>query len=186
MTADALQVLEDVHRELLHLFDRVRSPDEDRPAVLKTIMETWSGHTAVEQQILVPLLHNHVEGGAALAAALEADHHAVERILTRLERRKANSPDVVDLATELLDLTERHVTQANDGVLPALRQSLTGDQLAHLGTELVEDRAVGQHRHDAKPDTGPIAQVLRKASGMIDHLRDHVDDVTSPAHDAAP
>jgi hypothetical protein len=183
MTADALQVLEDVHRELLHLFDRVRSPEEDRPAVLKIIMQTWSAHTAVERQILVPLLHNHVEGGAGLAAGLDADHHSVERILTRLERRKANSPDVVDLVTELLDLTGRHVSQADGQLLPALRQSLTEDQLVRLGTELAQDRSLGEHRHDAAPDTGPVAQVLRKASAMIDHLRDHVDDVAEPAHD---
>jgi hypothetical protein len=174
---DALEVLDTEHKQLLGLFDRVTSPDEDRALALKQLMQAWASHVAIEAQILIPLLHGHVTDGNVIAQRLGRDHHGVEQILTRLERRKINSPDVPGMVTALLDLTTRHVSDAEGSLFQALRQSLTADQLTKLGIELTSDRCLREHRHGSAPDSGPVAQLLRKAAERVDHHRDHVEDV---------
>ncbi len=110
---DAVAVLEKDHSTVQDLFSRVSRQDEDRPAVLKELLRTLSAHVAAEKQLLVPVLRQHGDEGKALADELGDDHHAIEKLVVLVERRKVNSPDVPDLVTELLDITDRHIAHAN-------------------------------------------------------------------------
>lgn len=178
MPGNAIEVLSNEHRELQSLFERVSSPDEDRPAVLKALMQALASHVAVEKQLLAPVLRDRVEGGEELAGHLTEEHDEVERILTLLERRKVNSPDVPGMVTELLDANEAHVTEADNRVFPALRAALSGDELEELGTRIESDeRQMLTHSHPSLPDSGPIAGVTRKAAEIVDRIRDRSADV---------
>ncbi|MHB1536000.1 MAG: hemerythrin domain-containing protein [Acidimicrobiales bacterium] len=178
MADNAIEVLEREHRDLQELFSRVSSPDEDRPEVLKHLMQAIADHQEMERQLLVPVLKERVEGGDPIAEQLGHEHGRVEHILTLLERRKVNSPDVPDLVTELLDISERHTANADGTVFPALRSSLSEDELDELGQVMASDeRRRLTHPHPVLPDSGPVAAVTRKAAEMFDRVRDHSADI---------
>jgi Hemerythrin HHE cation binding domain len=175
---DAVEVLEGEHDRLQELFARVSSPDEDRPAVLKELMQTLANHLDLEKQLLFPALKDVVDDGSVMADRLSVEHGRAEHILTLLERRKVNSPDVPELVTELLDITDDHVAFSAMWVFPALRQALTPAQLEDLGARMVSgDRRLLTHSHPLLPDSGPISAVTRKVAEVVDRVRDHSTDI---------
>jgi hypothetical protein len=95
----AVEVLGAEHDQIQALFARVSSPDEDRPAVLKKLLQALANHMAMEKQVLIPVLRDQIKGGAALAERMTDEHDRVEHTLTLLERRKVNSADVPALVT---------------------------------------------------------------------------------------
>ena len=177
MTENAIEVIVDEHSELQTLFERVSSPDEDRPAVLKQLVLTLSAHVSMEKQLLVPALKRRINDGADLAEQLTKYHDEVERVLVLLDRRKVNSPDVPDLVTELLHLTEGHVANAEAALIPALQAGLTSEELTDLGAAMVSDeRQLLTHPHPHLPDSGPIAKASRWAASLVDRGRDRSAD----------
>jgi hypothetical protein len=75
-----------------------------------------------------------------------------------------------ELVTQLLDLTTDHVARAEAAMFPALRTSLSAEQLERLGEQIETGQQIAHHRYDATPDEGEVAQVLRKLSEAVRHL----------------
>jgi hypothetical protein len=172
------EVLTEQHQELQELFQRVSQPDEDRRAVLKTIVLTLAAHVAMEKEVLVPAVKEHVDDSDTLVSRLEADHDQIEHILTLLERRKVNSPDVPDMVTELLDVTDRHVREADSHLIPALNKAFDEVAMEELGETMESDeRHHLTHPHPMLPDSGPLAGVTRKVAAVVDKIRDNSDDI---------
>ncbi len=178
MGRDAVEVLSDEHDSLRDLFTRVSGVDEDRPAVLQELLKTLSMHVAVEKKMVVPVVKERVGDGDAQAGRLTDYHDQVERIHVLLDRRKVNSPDVPDLVTQLLDLTDAHIDEADATLLPALREALSAEELSELGTAMSsDDRDLLTHPHPLLPDTGPLAKVGRWAASVVDRGRDRSTDI---------
>jgi iron-sulfur cluster repair protein YtfE (RIC family) len=174
----ALAFLGQEHDSLTALFERVSSPDEDRRAVLKTLIQQLASHVALEKQMLVPLLAERVPDCGQPCEDLTDMHDHVERLLTLIERRKFNSPDVPAMVTELLDLTEAHVVQANQVIFPLLQRHLRPDELEEVGRRMASDeRQMLTHAHPIVPDAGPVAAVMRKGAQIVDRVRDRTDDI---------
>jgi iron-sulfur cluster repair protein YtfE (RIC family) len=83
---DAVEVLQGEHRELQSLFSRVSSPDENRPEILKELMQLIAVHLDLERQMLLPVIRDRVEDGAAIADRLRDEHKRIEKVLTDLMR----------------------------------------------------------------------------------------------------
>lgn len=178
MDDNAVELLRGEHTSLEGLFARVSSPDEDRPAVLQELMRTLAAHLSVEKQMLLPVLRDQVGDGDSLASDLDAGHGRAEHILTMLERRKTNSPDVPELVTELMDLTTAHIAAAEERVFPALERFLGAEELTELGRRMAsEERLELTHAHPGLPDSGPLTGVTHKVAQVIDHLRDRSTDI---------
>ena len=178
MDDDVVAVLGKDHSTVQDLFCRVSGRDEDRPAVLEELLRTLSAHVAAEKQLLVPVLRRHGDEGKALADELGDDHQAIEKLVVRVERRKVNSPDVPDLVTELLDITDRHIAHANERLFGFLRERVDPTELADLGQALRSDEVqLHSHPHPHLPDTGPLAVVSRKAAALFDRGRDSTADL---------
>lgn len=177
MSEDAVAVLQAEHDTMKDLFDRVSRPDVDRKEVLEQLMQTIALHVSVEKQMLIPVLHDDVRDGPAMAERVRDYHDHVEKLLTRMERRKFNSPDIADLVNELLTISQRHIAEADTTVIPGLRDALTADQLAELGKRMVSDeRHMLTHAHPVMPDNGPIADLTAKVAEFIDGRRDRSHD----------
>jgi hemerythrin-like domain-containing protein len=175
---DAIEVLEDEHDALQTLFARVSGVDEDRHEILKRLIQTLSVHVTLEKQFLVPVVKEHAADGTTLADHLSDYHDKTGRIMTLLDRRKVNSPDVPDLVTELLELTKGHISEANTVLFPALYEALSADDLTALGTTMLSDeRQILTHPHPHLPDTGPVATVSRWAASLVDRGRDNSTDI---------
>jgi hemerythrin-like domain-containing protein len=169
----AIDVLTDEHEQLVQLFERVSSPDEDRRKVLADLMQHLATHVAGEKQLLIPVLHDAVAGSTNMCDDLKGMHDRVEHLLTLLARRKFNSPDVPDMVNELLDLTDNHIAQAKTTIFPALREALSAQELDQLGARLTSDeRHMLTHAHPVVPDAGPVAEVMRKGAELVDKVRD--------------
>jgi hemerythrin-like domain-containing protein len=175
---DAVELLRKEHRQLQSLFSRVSSPDEDRPEILKDLMELIALHLDLEKQMLLPIIRERVEDGDAIADRLRDEHQRIEKILTTLDRRKVNSPDVPDLVTEMLHFNGRHVAEAEAVVLPGLRSALSAQELEDLGQRMTSDeRRALTHPHPALPDSGPLSTATRKVAEVVDRIRDHSTDI---------
>jgi hemerythrin-like domain-containing protein len=176
-SADAVQVLSGEHAELHAMFARVVSRDEDRPAVLTHLMHLLANHLDMEKQMLSSVVKDRLDHGDEIATQLADDHHRMERILTSLERRKVNSPDVPDLVTDLMDLTESHIRQAETTIFPGLRHALSAAEINELGTAMLSDeRRHLTHSHPMLPDSGPLASVTHKIAEIVDRVRDNSSD----------
>ena len=181
MEQDAITVLSEDHAAVQALFTRVRQPDEDRPAILGQLLRSLSAHLAAEKQLVVPVLSEHSDEGKTLGNQLGDDHDAIEKLVILIERRKVNSPDVPDLVNDLLEITKRHARQADEHLLPFLRDQLSEAELADLGAALRSDELqLTSHPHPHLPDTGPLAKVTRKAAALIDRGRDSTTDLQRP------
>jgi hypothetical protein len=174
---DALEVLAGEHAEIQALFARVSRVDEDRPAVLEQIMQRLSDHLDMEKHTLVPVLEERLDDGGVLARQLREAHDRARRILLLLERRKVNSPDVPDLVTELMDITDAHVRQAETDLEPRLRRASSSEELAQLGAAMLSDeRRSLSHSHPMVPANGPIAAIGHKLAEVVDDLRAHTSE----------
>lgn len=181
MEQDAIVVLSADHAALQTLFGRVSQPDEDRPAVLSQLLGKLAAHVATEKQLVVPVLADRSDEGKTLADQLHDDHDAVEKVIIRVERRKVNSPDIPHLVNELLEITERHTRNADDHLLPFLREQLSKKELADLGAAMRSDELqLTSHPHPHLPDTGPLAKITRKAAALFDRGRDSTTDLRRP------
>ncbi len=175
---DVTELLISEHDRLQDLFRRVSGPEEDRRAVLKELMQGLANHLAVEKAVLLPVLAERVTGGESMAGVLTDEHKQVEHVLTLLERRKVNSPDVPGFVSELMAITEEHVRRADEAIIPALRDGLTRSELVEIGDTMVTDeRSLLTHSHPALPDSGPVAAVTRKVAEVVDRMRDKSADV---------
>jgi hemerythrin-like domain-containing protein len=175
---DAVEILQGEHRELQSLFSRVSSPDENRPEVLKELMQLIAIHLDLEKHMLLPVIRDRVEDGRAIADRLHVEHKHTERLLTALDRRKVNSPDVPDLVSELLEINDNHVSESDAVVLPGLRFALTSEELDELGQQMTSnERRHLTHPHPLLPDSGPLAGATRKAAEIVDRMRDHSTDI---------
>jgi hypothetical protein len=174
----AIEVLKYEHTALQTLFARVSGVDEDRRDILKQLIQALSAHVGIEKELLVPVVRKRAANGNALADQLSDYHDKVGRIMTRLDRRKANSPDVPDLVVELFELTDAHIVDANIGLFPAISEALSAQDLAELGTTMESDgRQILTHPHPHLPDTGPFAKMSRWAASAVDQRRDNSTDV---------
>jgi hypothetical protein len=177
-TTDAVSVIEDEHRTLQSLFERVSKPDEDRPEVLKQIVRLLSSHVGAEKQLVVPVVRERVPDGELIADHLSDYHDEVEHILITLDRRKVNSPDVPALVTDLLRLTDTHVAEAQNDLFPALRQALTADELDELGGRMLSDeRLTTSHPHPHLPQSGPLKKIAGEVASIVDRVRDRSTDI---------
>lgn len=172
MDDDVVAVLNAEHGTLRELFRRVASPDEDRGQVLNTLMQTMTSHGEMEMQILAPVLKARVEGGDAMAERMGSEHDRIEHLLTLLERRKVNSPDVPGMVTELLNINDAHITDADTALLPGLRAALSDEELSDLGRRITSGQARQlTHSYPIVPGNGPIAGIAHKLAEIVDAIR---------------
>lgn len=173
----AVQVLHDQHERITDLFDRVSSPDEDRPKVLKELLQELSAHIAVERSVLYPVVKDKDLGDAELSDHLKSYHDEIEKLLILIERRKYNSPDMPDLVTQMKDLTTAHVSEASGSLLPAMERTMSEAEKAELGTKLANaDDVILTHPHPHLASTGPISRVTTRLAATFDRARDRTVD----------
>jgi hypothetical protein len=165
-------VLEDQHRRVADLFERVASPDEDRPAVLHALLRELAAHVAAERAAVRPVVDRE-KIGEDLADRLSEDYDRMENLMVLIERRKFNSPDVPDLVSELKVAAEEHRVRADSELIPGLRQNLTAEEQAELGERVLgEDSMVTSHPHPHLLSLGPLGDVATRLVQKWDAARD--------------
>jgi hypothetical protein len=111
-------------------FDRVSGPDGARIEALGT--QRLAAHISSEQSLVVLPLRRKEIGHPRLARRLKSEYRRTGRLALRIERRKANSPDLPALVTAFQDAYQRHVRRFELYVDPKLRGRVSADQLEEI------------------------------------------------------
>jgi len=167
-----MDVLDDQHRRVAELFERVASPDEDRPAILHALLRELTAHVAIERAAVRPVVDKRGIGHD-LAGLLMHDFDRMEKLMVRIERRKFNSPDVPDLVAELKGVAEEHQARAQAELIPGLRANLTPQEQADLGERVAgADGLVTTHPHPHLLSLGRVGDLLTRVAQKVDQARD--------------
>jgi hypothetical protein len=139
MTAsiDALELLEDQHREILDFFDELSETDDlDHKRELFTLLaDKLAAHTAIEEKLFYPTVFTD-DTEELLLEATEA-HLAAKRILADLLELEPDDERFDAKLTVLADTFRHHAKdEEEDRLFPIVRETFGGEELAALGGEL--------------------------------------------------
>jgi len=138
---DAVTLIQNDHRLLESLFERLRSGDGDRQALLVEVAARLAAHSHAEEMKVYPALeqtepdrHDAVEHGAE-------EHHEAEQMLHRLMAMASDDPEFDSVLTRFVDAVLEHVQEEENEILPALQRTVDAAQLEQLGQAFEEVRA---------------------------------------------
>src|SRR3954470_20318609 len=135
--ADAIEVVTTDHRVVEQLFVQLMAtkvPDDEelRAALARRIVDELSVHTAIEEEVLYPVIRRHVDGGDDLIDRSVEEHRAVKEQVARFDGLAPSDADFIPAAESVQKLVAQHVQDEERVVLPALRDSVRGEQLYEL------------------------------------------------------
>jgi hypothetical protein len=173
MGENALDVLVREHEDIRQLFIRVRDPEADRVAAWLEVVKQVATHVAVERTFLYPLVKPRRLGTTPLSDQLRYDYARMEHLLVLTERRKVNSPDMPELATELLDVFEAHEKRCAADLIPTLRAHVDGSKLDQLGAKMTAaEKVILSHPHPHLLALGPVYRWTTRLASAWDATRD--------------
>lgn len=125
---DIVTLLENDHRHVEQLFERYRSGEHGVVSELMTDLEI---HTALEEEIVYPVIRTAVPGGEDMVSHAKDEHRQVDMLLMNLSQ----FPDDVEGAEELIAAVNGHVSEEENEVFSAMKQALHPERLEELGAE---------------------------------------------------
>ena len=161
------------HDRLSQAFDRIRDEHVDHVAAWHTAVKLMTTHVAVERTFLYPVVRKRHLGAPGLDRQLQHDYSRLEHLLVLTERRKINSPDMVDLVTELLGVFEAHVDRCATGLIPAMDKSLSPAEMEELGIAMsAAENVIVSHPHPHLLALGPVYPLTTRMASRWDRWRD--------------
>ncbi len=180
---DAIQLLLKDHRTVRSLFKRfqgARSAASKKSTVERLISEL-SRHSAVEEQLLYPVVGKMVDGADELVLRSLEEHHVAKWTLEELSNMGPENERYQAKVEVLAQVTLHHLDEEEAQVFPQLRKALGKKPLADLGTVMARARKAAPTRpHPRAPDSPPGNLVAGPAAGMVDKGLDLIRSFTSP------
>jgi hemerythrin superfamily protein len=172
---DALAVLRRDHQaveQLFRRFERARGAPERRRLAARIVREL-SVHTAIEEELLYPVLRARGDGaGDRVLVALE-EHHLAKLALAEIDRLDAADERFAAKVGVLADSVRHHVQEEERELFPLARRTLSEDDLRRLGEELLRRRETAPTRpHPAAPDEPPGNALANVGAAALDRGRD--------------
>lgn len=171
---NALDLLIADHNQVRGLFSRFQEAMErdetDAAAVLATrIAEELEVHTAIEEEIFYPTVHDlDGETGEAVDEGIE-EHHVVDRLLAEIKTLDPSSDQWRAKTTVLIENVEHHADEEETELFPHVRGLMSATDLETLGERL----------EAAKADKGaPTA--ADNADATVEQLRSRASDQEIP------
>ena len=155
------------------LIAEASDPDVDSRSTVRRLVETLSRHDAVEIDVLSPLIRAHVDGDDDLAERTEAQHQAIDLLLSKIEHRSITDPAVGELFAELVAEVRTHFDYEENVVFPALRLAVPPAEWARISEQIdAAHDGASTHPH---PHLGR-SRVARAAARVIDRGREQTID----------
>lgn len=174
--ADAIELLTTDHREVEEFFKRYESAANDDGVAhhaAENIIRELSIHAAVEEMILYPLMRKTDSGNNGLVDHSLEEHQQVKELLSKVDGRPANDPEVRKLFGELKAAVEEHVSEEEGKLFPALRSQVKAGELMALGEKMANAKAMAPtHPHPNAPNQPPGNIVAGPLAAMADKVRD--------------
>lgn len=134
---DAIELLEQQHRQVEDLFDALLSADEDdserRQEIFDQLADALAGHTIIEEQLFYPVAQRIDD---ELIQESLAEHLEVKRMLAELLDLDPSDDAFEAKVQELKEAVEHHVSEEENGLFPEVRLHLDADRRNELGDEM--------------------------------------------------
>lgn len=159
MASDAVTVIQNDHRVMEALFEELRDPASDRPALLDEVAARFAAHARAEEEQVYPAL---VEADPSQADDVHHgldEHHEAEELLEELRATALDSPAFDEVLDEFVAAVSHHVEEEESELLPRLAESVGKARLQELGrafeqARLHQLRGAGFEQAGEAADTG--------------------------------
>jgi len=128
---DVTRMLEKDHRTVEKLFQRFTTTPS--VATAHKICEELRTHTALEEEIVYPVLRAEVD--KSMAREAEKEHREAKQLIARIMRIRSVTAQLESLVEELEGAINHHVEEEESEVFPKMRREL-GSELTTMGTEM--------------------------------------------------
>jgi hemerythrin superfamily protein len=164
------------HRRIRDLLERLEDEGESAPEeVLHDLVQALSTHSALEIELLYPLVARRLEGGSDLAKQGRLDHEEVEMTVYRLQEVARSRQEFREELAKLVVDVRHHLGEEEALLFPALEQQATVEDLLDLGRQLEKRRGrMPTHPHPSAPKSKVGSRVAHRVSGVVDRLSDRL------------
>jgi hypothetical protein len=152
---DAIDMLQEQHRLVERLYDRLGALDEDEPGralMAIRICDVLAVHIAIEESIFYPAVRARATEEVLLD--VRESHLQIKRLVLDLsELVEPGPPRGAELDAKLRVLEEElehHFGDEEDRLWPAARELLTEDELEGLASEMAERETEIEERGEAR------------------------------------
>ena len=138
--ADAVAAIKEDHRRMERLFERLRSGDGDRRALVEEVVARLTAHARAEETEVYPeiaMLDPHEEAEVDHA---EHEHQEAEHLMKKVANL-VDSPHFEQALTEFVEAVQHHVEEEEQQVLPALEKAVDAATLRQLGQAFERTRS---------------------------------------------
>ncbi len=133
MASDAVSLIEQDHREMEALFERVLAGEGDRQAAVEEITARLTAHARAEEEEVYPAITKAEPDEEAEVDHAYDEHHEAEHLL-RKARNLVATDHFEEAFTAFVEAVKHHVEEEETEVLPALRKAVDAKTLVRLGT----------------------------------------------------
>jgi hemerythrin superfamily protein len=138
-SADAISLIEQDHRTMEALFERVVAGDGDRTALIDEISAMLTAHARAEEMEVYPAIRRADPGEEPEVDHAYDEHHEAEHLL-RGARNLVASPHFEEAFTAFVAAVSHHVEEEEQEILPALREAVDEATLRKLGDAFQRER----------------------------------------------
>ncbi len=132
--ADVITMLEQDHREVEELFEKIKNTNgAARAQLVSRLAADLRLHMKVEESIVYPAIAKQVDDGDDMVEEAKTEHEGARKVLGDVEKLSPNEPGF-DGALEMLEAgISHHVEEEEDEVFPKFRESVSAEELDDLG-----------------------------------------------------
>jgi hemerythrin-like domain-containing protein len=182
--ANVFDVLSQDHNEVKRMLAELEKgptaatgASEDQLALRKKMAEQLvieeSKHEAVEEMYFWPTVRERVPGGGELADTATGQEQEGKEVLSKLDKAQAGDPEFEELLAEFIKAGREHIAFEETQVWPGLRQALTEEEAAGLGSKLAEGKKTAPTRpHPHTPPSPGLLKTGGPAVAAADRARD--------------
>lgn len=179
---DAITLLKNDHRTVEDLFKRFEQAGDrayvQKRQIVDRIIEEFSVHAAIEEQVFYPAARAAVPDTEDLALESLEEHHIVKWSLSELVDMDPAHERFDAKVTVLIENVRHHVEEEETELFPMVREHLGRNELADQGDALEEARKTAPTRpHPRMPDAGPANVVTGAIAGVVDRVGDNVSGI---------
>jgi hemerythrin superfamily protein len=140
MASDAVTLIMNDHRVMETLFELLKDPKSDRPALIAEVVARLSAHSWAEEEKVYPALVKADPSEESQVYHGVEEHHEATELLHKLQATDPTSPQFDSALAEFVDAVRHHVDEEESEILPELANSLDRARLTELGQAFEERR----------------------------------------------
>ena len=179
---DVTELLASDHSEFLELVQQIKTTTDpvQRRDLADTLIAELVRHAVAEEMFVYPAMRKHLPDGEEAVRHDTKEHKELERTMKRLEAVEADSPEFLDLISELEAVLRDHVADEESEQFPQLRARIPRQDLVEMAAKVEAAKAVAPTRpHPLAPNNQVFHKLVGPGVGLVDRLRDKLTGRTT-------